>query len=532
MKYGLLLLLGAGVLAAQEAQGDAAGSIDGHVLGSLDHLPARKALVTLTGSTSSGRGVRLTADTDAAGSFQFLNLPPGVYRLSASRTGYMTHAARGTVTLGPGDKRTDVDIAIAAAGVISGRVLEDGDASPEAQILIFKQVFREGRRGWERQNRTVQADESGAYRVTNLAPGSYLLQANQPRLPSDNRYGSSDAKTFEFYAPTYYPSAVLEKSASSIQIRPGSDLRGVDIRLYKVVRQPAKSYRVRGKLLGMPAGFSGQAAVDLSPSDPLSGVSNGGSARSPDWTFDIPARPGDYSVGARVVVGELRVFARVKLNVAADVSGLDLAMSPPFEISGRAKVLEEGAPVDLGKFRLQLRGEGIATFEVASDAAGQFTTSRLPPGSYSIQTIKGMPESCYLREVRWGGQAISGEEAFEVAAAGQLEFVLSRTAGFIAGTVVDDKEKPLPAAIVSLVATDGKSPPAKQVVDGQGAFRFSSVRPGTYKLFAWEEIDDDLWPDPEFWKRFEGVASEVTVSPSETANAQPRAILSEALFGK
>jgi hypothetical protein len=50
------------------------------------------------------------------------------------------------------------------------------------------------------------------------------------------------------------------------------------------------------------------------------------------------------------------------------------------------------------------------------------------------------------------------------------------------------------------------------------------VRPGKYKLFAWEEVDDDLWQDPEFRKDYESRATEITVGPGEPQNAQLRVI--------
>jgi hypothetical protein len=50
---------------------------------------------------------------------------------------------------------------------------------------------------------------------------------------------------------------------------------------------------------------------------------------------------------------------------------------------------------------------------------------------------------------------------------------------------------------------------------------------GKYKLFAWEEADDDLWPDPDFRKKYESRATEITVGPSETQNVQLRQIAAE-----
>ena len=55
------------------------------------------------------------------------------------------------------------------------------------------------------------------------------------------------------------------------------------------------------------------------------------------------------------------------------------------------------------------------------------------------------------------------------------------------------------------------------------------MRPGKYKLFAWEEVDEDLWQDPEFRKNYESRVTEITVGPSETQNTQLRVIAVEAM---
>ena len=56
---------------------------------------------------------------------------------------------------------------------------------------------------------------------------------------------------------------------------------------------------------------------------------------------------------------------------------------------------------------------------------------------------------------------------------------------------------------------------------------YTNLRPGKYKLFAWEEVDDGLWPDPEFRKSYEKRSAEIAVGPSETQNAQLRVIVAE-----
>jgi hypothetical protein len=139
---------------------------------------------------------------------------------------------------------------------------------------------------------------------------------------------------------------------------------------------------------------------------------------------------------------------------------------------------------------------------------------------------RSIPDGCFIQEVKLGGQEVSRDD-FEILASTQLELVLSSTAGTISGSVLDADGKPFPNAIVTLIPPDGKSRPVRQSADSESNFRFTGLRPGKYKLFAWEQVDNDLWPDPEFRKNYEDRATEIAVGPSETQTAQLRVIVAE-----
>jgi hypothetical protein len=64
-------------------------------------------------------------------------------------------------------------------------------------------------------------------------------------------------------------------------------------------------------------------------------------------------------------------------------------------------------------------------------------------------------------------------------------------------------------------------------VDDADKFQFTNLRPGKYKLFAWEDVDDDLWPDPEFRRIYDNRAQEVNVGPRETLTVQLRVIAAD-----
>jgi hypothetical protein len=167
-------------------------------------------------------------------------------------------------------------------------------------------------------------------------------------------------------------------------------------------------------------------------------------------------------------------------------------------------------------------------FGISSDATGKLVFGRPgAPGSYRLGVeASTIPEGCYLQQVKFAGQTAS-MDAIEIDASGEIEIVLSRTAATIVGSAQDDDGKPVPGAKVLLISEDGRSRAELKTANDDGRFKFTALRPGSYRLYAWEEVDEDLCQDPEFLRKCAARATAVTVGPSETQEAQPRVIAAQ-----
>ncbi len=503
-------------LAAQPKAG--AGSIEGHVFNSLTGEPLRKATVILTASQ-----IRLVDNTDAAGRFQFTGLPEGTYRLSASHAGFLEHPARRPVSLGAKENVTGSEIRLAPQGVIAGRVLdENNDPTPGAIVTIFKQVYRDGRKQWDRLNLSSIANDAGEYRSPALTPGRYLLRAYTQRSQPNNAYGDRP-KSFD--SPAYYPSAPTQQEASSVEVGAGAQVPGIDIHLFKRATPP--SFRVTGKVVGAPPGSVISIALIGDEFD----CGGGGTAGPPDYAFELTSHPGQCSISANLYSDGPETYGDGPLTITGDVAGVVVAMAPAPMITGRIRLAESGGQVKLQGVRVTLSDLlpiHMHVQEARSDAAGRLAFVKpIRPGHYSLNTdARTIPDGCFIREVKLGEQEISPDD-FDLQGAGQVELVLSSTAGNIGGSVIDADGNPFPISAVTLIRTDGKSPPVRQSADDKGNFQFAGLRPGTYDLLAWEEVDDDLWPDPDFRKKYETRSTQVTVGASETKAVQLRVILAE-----
>jgi hypothetical protein len=105
-----------------------------------------------------------------------------------------------------------------------------------------------------------------------------------------------------------------------------------------------------------------------------------------------------------------------------------------------------------------------------------------------------------------------------------VEIVLAPDGGTVDGTVVDNDEKPAAGATVVLIAEPKLRARYDSfhefTADRQGRFHFENVRPGEYKLVAWDDVEPDAWFDPEFLKRFEAQGESVTLPASGHVSSQ------------
>jgi protocatechuate 3,4-dioxygenase beta subunit len=506
----MLALLAASISAAQPEPGT--GSIAGQVVHALTGAPVRKATVVLTAPAAP---IRLVADTDAEGRFQFLGLPPGTYKLSATRAGFLERSARRPFTLAADAQVTDALIRIPPQSAIAGRILdEEGDPVPNAQVSIFLQLYHDGRRQWERVNTGNISNDAGEYRFANLTPGRYLVRAVTQRPSPDNRYG---VRATMYYVPAYYPNAPSEAEALPIELAAGAELRGIDVHLFK--RASPATFHVRGRVTGVQG--APQIGISLVPSNGANTV-----ARAPGYEFDVMAAPGQYTVFAHVYSDGPEAYGSGTVSVSENVSNVLLSMAPPPDVTGHVTVAD-GAQAKLQGVTIVLkRTPAWFNQPVAySDTAGRFTIPKpLPPGRYSLEVVETkVPESCFVQTVKLAGQEININD-FEIRGSAELEVVLSATAGQITGSVTDEDGKSFANAIVTLIPAAPEARPTKQTADVDGNFRFTSLRPGKYRVFAWEELDQALWEDPDFRKPYEARSAEVTVGARENQTTQLRLI--------
>ena len=432
--------------------------------------PVRRAIVTITASTSVG-GSRSTI-TDDEGRFTFEALPAGRFTVTASRRAYLTAAFGATypgdggtpITLGDAAQVDDVRITLWRGAVLTG-VIADSSGTPVPSLSVT--VFRATESSYERAGEDV-TDDRGVYRVYGLQPADYIVAA-APRatgggdmgvrserevdalLSALERRGSGSItaarpgeiaaepappagqRTYSF-SQVYYPGTAVAAEAAKVTVATGEERSGLD---FTVAAVPT------ARVTGVVTGSDGQPARDVQISmvpvgPPLTLVAGTGatgpSRTGADGSFHRSSvTPGTYRIlarrmpGAPPQAGSLTAAAPVtgrgpttewamtEVTVNGDdIEGLSLALQPGLRVTGR--ILFEGMsdiPPNLSVLRVTLvpvtaSARTVNVIPVPAKADGTIEITNLLPGSYQVGLTlpTEVAERWWLRSAASGGRDV------------------------------------------------------------------------------------------------------------------------------
>jgi hypothetical protein len=165
--------------------------------------------------------------------------------------------------------------------------------------------------------------------------------------------------------------------------------------------------------------------------------------------------------------------------------------------------------LELKNVFVALRPVGFAGSTPPRSRVGEdlkFTLKSVPPLRYAV-TVTGVPETCYVQSVKYGGSEVT-DTGVEMTNGGVLEVTLSAAAARVDAVVVDKDGKSGWHAVVALIPQDG-SATLVQTADENGILSFKGLKPGEYRLLAWEDVEPGAPYDAEFVKPFEAQAKAV-----------------------
>jgi protocatechuate 3,4-dioxygenase beta subunit len=570
--------------------------VSGRVLSTAGE-PVRKATVRLQrggvqivmrgpgAPTPPGTYVETTGDQ---GDFQFEDVEPGAYQLQAERSGFVPqfYGARlpntsGTpLTVREGDKLGGLEIRMVPQAVITGRVFDqDGDPVAGIEVRAYRYVYAGGQRQLRAEGTGGTTDDQGLFRISSLAPGRYYVRA-------DVRQTAPRAETS---VTTYFPNALDVRSAAALDLTPGAEFGGVNVRLRR-----ERVFSIRGIVRNLDTGaVAANAAVmvlppDSAASDPLAGpgalfLSETRTDR--EGRFELRGLPrGVYTLfanlGGAITItggggGNTMMMVRMatpglnsaaltdppasgRMEVTLDNEDLEIVLpiSAGRDIVGRLRV-ENGlladllkdapqppaappglllppiGPGPLGLMLMPAQGLSINSPVTRIEPDGTFRLSGAAPARYFLQ-LNGLPQGYYVKAVWLNGQDVT-RAPLELTAGGggQLEITVAKGTGEITGVVADSQGRSLAGVRVSLwPRTPDRSNASGGIrtatTDQNGALRFANIPPGDYFVSAFEDLPDPgLAQYPDFLTSLAAESTGAKLEPHGSVSVTPRLISRE-----
>ena len=523
-------------------------SIAGRILDSTG-APVKRAVVTMEGEGENPRqGKAMTGDD---GSFAIRDLPKGRYWISAEKNGYLRGSYRGRTTDGYGDPvvlgddtaKSGVDITLPKQGVISGRVLDEA-GEPAERVMVQAIPLRLSNAG-NGFLRGASTNDLGEFRISKMAPGNYRLLAFRGMDPAELLVERLQGKPATAEAPTYFPGATEMASASLIKVNPGEERTGAEIRL-----QRSTVVRVAGRVSGeVPSGRGARVSIRSSNDTGFgrSGFIRGGgvgpsdAGLRPDGSFEFPnIRSGEYVLTVMSMDrGGPKILGKQTVAVGQqDVTGVSVNAAAAPKIDGRVRADGE-PPFAFGKLEISLQGFGGGRDfgppgNAKTDDNGGFSFAAV---SRERQTLNvKTPAGVIVKSVYAAGQPLPGLDIDFSVITGPLEIVLSNKPAVITGTI--EGMNPDSPRVTVWAVPDGEpltverwSTKKVRVSPDSPAFTLDSLRPGSYRVAAYEDAESDVFNDASVWEQLQSQVVMVKVGEGESGKVKLKVIAAKELEG-
>ena len=487
-------------------------------------IPIRSAEVRL--NSTDGRDHRVTV-TDAIGQYEIRDLTPGQWNLKASKAGYVSQSSSQSapfdqtrpIAIANG-QRLSADVVLSRSGAIAGRVVDEaGDAVTGVQVMALRVRTLRGRRQLASAGVTDQTDDTGAFRLYGLPPGSYYVGAVASRPVLGTDIVGALAKAPEFVMDEiafYYPGTRDIELAQTIEVTSGLDQAGISVS----APPPVKGVTVSGMVLnasGLPADRPMVHVVQRGGITSGS-ITQGMASTAANGRFTIRnLPPGEYVVDAELSSGNPENAEHGTLAVsvgAADVDNVVVTTSRARRVHG-VIVSDSSTPLPR-TMRVVVTVEspertmgGMNRMEMVSN--GDFVALGII-GVHSIR-VENLPPGWMVRSVEIAGRDItSGSFDFStVPATATLRVVLTDRIGELTGQVTS-RTRQRQATVVVFPDDESKWQYPSRLIsigraDEQGRYVVSGLLANAqYRAVAVSFLETDESQDPEFLKKMRTVS--------------------------
>jgi hypothetical protein len=411
------------------------------------------------------------------------------------------------VALDQGEAREKIDFALIRGGVITGKVIDDEGAPLIARRLqLYRLDEKEQKQEYsgDLMYEMSVTDDRGVYRIYGLPPGRYAISAGGD--PFQSGIGK--------YALTYHPDTTDEKQAAIIEIKEGSEVADVDIRLGSAI----KTYEAAGRVVDRETGKPVPGVYVMCGTKYVADASGPGYSASAmadgQGNFNLYGLPpGPYQAMVTNGIGEGEYTSEAaEFEVTNDnVSGVEVKAFTGASVSGFVVIEGAGAAagnqfqsINIVPFVTRPRdansGSGIRSgfSPVRAKADGSFVIKGIQAGRVSFWLF-GAPGDLRIKRIERDGVEI--KDAIEVKPGERVTGVriviyrvMSRLRGqfqIAGGPLPDDWQLVVSAsrpASAGEANSEARTPVSydwgsgQAVVDEKGRFVIERLSPGEYDL--------------------------------------------------
>jgi hypothetical protein len=401
------------------------GRISGHVVGAYSELMAG---VTVRLGRVNDQGIDFpahTRTTDSSGAFSFEQLPPGRYRVTASKQGYTGRQppdpqaepgeffeAGPAVDLVEGAQALDVQVVLHRAASIAGRVIRpDGSAASDVRVQV---AIRAGTEFFPLIEAQTTSQFDGRYEIAGLPPGEYLVGALNVAMPTRRAIENANQTTREELTRSvaaaatahwsWYPGVPDSEPGSAVTVLEGVNAEGIDIWL-----TPSQRFYVSGRVF-WPVGVAVES-INIDYGDPEGTRSGLWLVSDPGGLFTLSGiAPGALTmlVTANTDQGMLMGMATTEVTVDS-VEDVRITVDRPGLVSGR--IVYEGNVPNSSRATALIANQKLLKVsalypvpESSIDSSGRFEL-RNTVGEYEFD-LEGAGAGLSIKRVMRNGRAL------------------------------------------------------------------------------------------------------------------------------
>jgi hypothetical protein len=240
--------------------------------------------------------------------------------------------------------------------------------------------------------------------------------------------------------------------------------------------------------------------------------------------------PGSYTLKSAYSEQAGLMTGRLPIDIGdTNVTGVVLTVAPSSELPGMIVIVGKPDAQPLN-FLVTLRRKGNeGGMEMGIEPDGSFLLKSLLPEPYEVNVAR-LVGNLYLKTIKLGDTDVidGGLDFTQGVPSTHLTLVLGTAGGQVEGIVEDDNQKPVVGGQVVLIPDAPKRGVTRlyetAVTDANGHYKIAGIAPSDYKLFAWEQVEDGAYQDPDFLKSYESRGEAVSVKEG-SSDSKPLTVI-------